>query len=77
MSETIADYTVAVRPDDVAFVAYGPAIVGCHAVGNSPEEARVELDNVFAMIEEEYAERGDGLPRDVSSLTRQMFWFAN
>ena len=64
MAKNLADYTVVVRPDDTTFVAYVPAIEGCHAIGATPEEARAELDNVFAMIREEYGESGQVLPRD-------------
>ena len=63
------DYTVVTRPDDNGtFVAYVPAIAGCHAVGKTPDEARAELVNVFSMIVEEYAEEGRSLPPDVGLL---------
>lgn len=63
------DYTVVTKPDDNGtYVAYVPAIPGCHAVGMTPDEARGELANVFAMIVEEYAEEGRPLPRDVRAL---------
>jgi predicted RNase H-like HicB family nuclease len=63
------DYTVVTRPDDNGtFVAYVPAIAGCHAVGKTPDEARAELVNVFSMIVEEYAEEGRSLPPDVGVL---------
>ena len=68
MSKRLADYTVVVRPDESTFVAYVPAIEGCHAVASTSEQARAELDNVFAMIQEEYRERGVALPRDVAEL---------
>jgi hypothetical protein len=42
-----------------------PAISGCHAWGQTPEEAQVELLNVFDMIREEYEEKGRMLPDDV------------
>jgi predicted RNase H-like HicB family nuclease len=62
----LQDYTVVTRPDDNGtFVAYAPAIDGCHAWGQSPDEARAELDNVFEMIAEEYARSGRRLPPDV------------
>ena len=65
----LKDYTVVTRPDDNGtFVAYVPAIPGCHAVGESPDEARAELANVFEMIVEEYAEEGRALPPDVQVL---------
>jgi len=57
------DYTVVMKPDDNGtYVAYVPAIPGCHAVGTTPDEARTELANVFEMIVEEYAELGVTLP---------------
>ncbi|MCU0552768.1 MAG: type II toxin-antitoxin system HicB family antitoxin [Leptolyngbya sp. Prado105] len=50
----LTDYTIVVRPDDNGtFVAYVPAIKGCHALGETPEEAQSELQNVFEMIAEE------------------------
>jgi predicted RNase H-like HicB family nuclease len=63
------DYTVVTRPDDNGtYVAYVPAIPGCHAVGKTPDEARAELANVFSMIVEEYAEERRALPPDVRAL---------
>ena len=57
------------RPDDNGtFVAYVPAIAGCHAVAKTPDEARAELANVFSMIVEEYEEEGRSLPPDVGVL---------
>lgn len=66
MPKSIHDYTVVIRPDDNgAFVAYVPAIEGCHAWGRTPDEARAELDNVFEMIAEEHEHSGRPLPADV------------
>lgn len=63
-------YTMVVRPDDNGtFVAYVPAIPGCHAIGHSRGEAEAELANVFAMIVDEYEEEGRPLPPDVPVLT--------
>ena len=40
----LEDYTVVTRPDDNGtFVAYIPAIPGCHAWGQTPDEARTIL----------------------------------
>jgi len=62
----LEDYTVVIRPDDNGtYVAYVPAIPGCHAWGRTAEEARAELKHVFHMIEEEYRQAGRPLPRDV------------
>ena len=64
--KSLEDYTIVLRPDDNGtFIAYVPAIDGCHAWGETSQEARAELDNVFAMIQEEYHEAGDSLPKDV------------
>lgn len=55
--ELLQNYTIVIRPDDNGtFVAYVPAISGCHAWGKTPDEARAELAFVFQMIQEEYAE---------------------
>ena len=63
-------YTIVIRPDDNGtFVAYLPAIPGCHAVGRTAAEAQTELANVFSMFVEEYAEEGRPLPPDVPVLT--------
>jgi predicted RNase H-like HicB family nuclease len=60
------NYTIVLRPDDNGtFIAYVPAIPGCHAWGRTPEEAQAELVNVFEMIKEEYEEKGKLLPQDV------------
>jgi predicted RNase H-like HicB family nuclease len=60
------NYTMVLRPDDNGtFIAYVPAIPGCHAWGRTPEEAQAELVNVFEMIKEEYEEEGKLLPQDV------------
>ena len=52
----LTDYTIVIRPDDNGtFVAYVPAIEGCHAWGRTSDQARAELGNVFDMIVEEFA----------------------
>ncbi len=52
--KTLFDYQVVCRRDDNGtYVAYVPAIDGCHAIGSTPEQAQSELHNVFAMIVEE------------------------
>ena len=67
---SLDQYTMVVRPDDNGtFVAYLPAIVGCHAVGRTPAQAQADLADVFRMIVEEYAEEGRLLPPDVPVLT--------
>jgi predicted RNase H-like HicB family nuclease len=64
--KTLTDYTIVLRPDDNGtFVAYLPAIKGCHAWGKTPEEANSELSHVFEMIHQEYLEAGLTLPNDV------------
>ncbi|MEM7725666.1 MAG: type II toxin-antitoxin system HicB family antitoxin [Cyanobacteria bacterium P01_A01_bin.45] len=54
--KSLKDYTIVIRPDDnKTFVAYVPAIPGCHAWGETLDKARAELVNVFEMIQEEYS----------------------
>jgi predicted RNase H-like HicB family nuclease len=63
---SLKNYTVVLRPDDNGtFIAYVPAIAGCHAWGKTSEEAQAELTQVFEMIREEYQEVGQELPSDV------------
>ncbi len=50
------------------FVAYVPAIEGCHAQGATAEEARAELDGVFDMVVEHYLENQWPFPPDVREL---------
>ena len=60
------NYTMVIKPDDNGtYVAYIPAIPGCHAMGETPEEAQPALADVFAMITEEYEEEDRQLPPDV------------
>lgn len=62
----MADYTIVVRPDsNGTFVAYIPAIPGCHAWVKTTDEAGAELVNVFEMIREEYSEQKLPLPENV------------
>jgi len=63
---SLKNYTVVLRPDDNGtFVAYIPAITGCHAWGQTREEEQAELIQVFEMIRDEYEEAGKELPGDV------------
>ncbi|MNC87268.1 hypothetical protein D3C83_29810 [compost metagenome] len=64
--KTLFDYQVVCsRDDNGSYVAHVPAIESCHAHGRTPEEAQCELQHVFDMIAEEYAEAGKALPADV------------
>ncbi len=64
--KSLFDYQVICRRDDNgSYVAYVPALEGCHAIGRTPEEAQRELHNVFDMIAEEYQARGQEMPGDV------------
>jgi predicted RNase H-like HicB family nuclease len=59
-------YTVVIKPDDNGtYVAYVPAIPGCHAIGRTSAEAQSALADVFTMIAEEYEEEKRQLPPDV------------
>ncbi len=62
----LSDYKVVLyRQLDGSWVAYVPAIDGCHAVMPTREEALAELENVFNMIREEFEAEGKKLPADV------------
>jgi len=59
-------YTIVIKLDDNGtYVAYIPAIPGCHALGRTPAEAQSALADVFAIISEEYEEERRQMPPDV------------
>jgi predicted RNase H-like HicB family nuclease len=63
------DYKVVLyrnQPD--GWVADIPAIPGCYALMRTREEALVELASVFEAIAAEYAENGQPLPADSTSI---------
>lgn len=66
---SLSDYkTVLYRQEDGSWVAEIPAIAGCYALMPSREEALAELTDVFAMIAEEYDEKGIPLPADTTEI---------
>jgi predicted RNase H-like HicB family nuclease len=59
-------YTIVIKPEENGtYVAYVPAIPGCHAIGHTAAEAQSALTHVFAMIAEEYQE--ENRPLDSNS----------
>lgn len=65
----LEDYkTVLYRQEDGSWVAEIPAISGCYALMPSREAALAELTKVFAMIAEEYREKGIPLPADTTEI---------
>ena len=65
----LEDYkTILYRQADGSWVAEIPAIPGCYALMETREAALTELNNVFAMIAEEYREKGLKLPADSTEI---------
>ena len=65
----IDDYkTVLYRQEDGAWVAEIPAISGCYALMSTREEALTELTRVFAMLADEYRDKGLSLPADTTEI---------
>ncbi len=65
----LEDYkTVLYRQQDGSWVAEIPAIAGCYALMDTRGAALAELSNVFAMIQEEYREKGLALPSDTTEI---------
>jgi len=63
---SLHNYTIVIKPDDNGtWIAYVPAIPGCHAVRSTSAGAQSALADVFAMIAEEYEEEKRQLPPDV------------
>jgi len=65
----LEDYKVVLyRQQDGSWVAEIPAIAGCYALMDSREAALAELNNVFALIADEYREKGLSLPSDTTEI---------
>jgi predicted RNase H-like HicB family nuclease len=65
----LEDYkTILYRQEDGSWVAEIPAIPGCYALMETREGALGELSKVFAMISQEYAEKGVSLPADTTEI---------
>jgi predicted RNase H-like HicB family nuclease len=65
----LEDYkTVLYRQQDGSWVAEIPAIAGCYALMDTREAALAELSKVFALIAEEYREKGLALPSDTTEI---------
>jgi predicted RNase H-like HicB family nuclease len=66
---TLQDYKIVLyRQEDGSWVAEVPAVPGCYALMNTREEALAELNNVFAMVADEYREKGLPLPKDTTEI---------
>ena len=63
------DYKVVIyRQDDGSWVAEIPALGGCYALMDTREAALHELEHVFALIAQEYRDRGEPLPKDTTEI---------
>jgi len=63
------DYKVVLyRQDDGAWVAEIPAVGGCYALMDTREAALAALEQVFALIAQEYQDRGLALPKDITEI---------
>ncbi len=68
MTKKFTDYHIVIAPNGEGYYADVPALPSCYAVGDTPEEALAELEGVFGMVVEEFEERGEPLPQDVTEL---------
>lgn len=65
----LEDYKIVLyRQEDNSWVAEIPAIPGCYALMPTREESLAELASVFAMIAEEYREKGISPPSDTTEI---------
>lgn len=60
--------TILYRQEDGSWVAEIPAVSGCYALMDTRESALAELDRVFAMISDEYRQKGLNLPADSTEI---------
>lgn len=65
----LEDYkTILYRQEDGSWVAEIPAIPGRHALVDTRETALAEQNRVFAMIAQEYLQKGLKLPADTTEI---------
>jgi len=65
----LGDYKIVLyRQEAGGWVAEVPALPGCYALMDTREQALAELEPVFQMIAEEYAEKGQSLPKDTTEI---------
>jgi predicted RNase H-like HicB family nuclease len=63
------DYKVVLyRQDDGSWVAEIPAVGGCYALMDTREAALAELEQVFALIAQEYQDGGRALPKGTTEV---------
>jgi predicted RNase H-like HicB family nuclease len=63
------DYKVVLyRNQPVGWVAEVPSLPGCYALMATRTEALSELEQVFAMIEAEYRDKGTPMPTDTTEI---------
>jgi predicted RNase H-like HicB family nuclease len=60
--------TILYRQEDGSWVAEIPAIPGCYALMDTRESALAEVYQVFAIISEEYRNKGLSLPADSTEI---------
>jgi predicted RNase H-like HicB family nuclease len=56
------------RNQPAGWVAEVPSIPGCYALMATRTDALSELEQVFAMIEAEYSDKGEALPADTTEI---------
>ncbi len=61
----IYQFTVVIEPDEDAFHAYVPALLGCHSFGNTVEEARTNIEEAIALHIECMREDGELIPLEL------------
>jgi predicted RNase H-like HicB family nuclease len=54
--------------DDDSWVAEIPALGGCYALMDTWQFALAELEQLFALIAQEYHDRGQTLPKDTTEI---------
>ena len=62
------DYTVILRPTKTMVHSWPMYLQFLAAMPGTPQEAQMELTNVFEMIRDEYKEEGRMLPADIDAL---------
>ncbi len=65
-AKTEYEFTVIIeRDEDGVFIAFCPALQGCHTEGDTEEEAREMIKDAIALYVDYLREQGEPVPPDV------------
>ena len=56
------NYTIVIEPDENAFHAYVPILKGCHSIGDTAEEAKINIKEAIELYLESLIAHNEEIP---------------